>query len=457
MFNVDFEDTIVAIATPNAIGAIGVIRVSGKESLNIVNSIFEGKNLLAQKSHTIHLGKLVAANEIIDEVLVSLFIAPNSYTKENVVEISCHGSPYILNRVIELLLEKGCRLARAGEFTQRAYLNGRFDLSQAEAVADLIASDSQAAHKIAMQQMRGGITHKLAELRQSLIEFTALIELELDFGEEDVEFANREKLISLLHAIKDEIYRLSSSFKFGNAIKTGVPVAIVGKPNAGKSTLLNILVQEERAIVSDIAGTTRDTIEETLTIEGILFRFIDTAGLRDTTDVIEKIGVERSKETIQKAQIVLYLYDSSQENKTEVVQALNVIPKDKKVIVLANKHDITQDAIIQNETSTDWIAISAKENTGIQTLKDLLLQKVLEDNNTTQDAIVITNQRHYEALQLSEQAIDNVLAGLQQQISSDFISQDLKTALRHLGSITGSIDVDKDILATIFGKFCIGK
>ncbi|MEZ5053941.1 MAG: hypothetical protein R2807_04115 [Chitinophagales bacterium] len=232
MFNIDFEDTIVAIATPNAIGAIGVIRVSGKESLNIVNSIFEGKNLLTQKSHTIHLGKLVAANEIIDEVLVSLFIAPNSYTKENVVEISCHGSPYILNRVIELLLEKGCRLARAGEFTQRAFLNGRFDLSQAEAVADLIASDSQAAHKIAMQQMRGGITHKLAELRQSLIEFTALIELELDFGEEDVEFANREKLISLLHAIKDEIYRLSSSFKFGNAIKTGVPVAIVGKPNA---------------------------------------------------------------------------------------------------------------------------------------------------------------------------------------------------------------------------------
>ncbi len=457
MFNFYFEDTIVAIATPNAIGAIGVIRVSGKESLNIVNSIFEGKNLLTQKSHTIHLGKLIAANEIIDEVLVSLFIAPNSYTKENVVEISCHGSPYILNRVIELLLEKGCRLARAGEFTQRAYLNGRFDLSQAEAVADLIASDSQAAHKIAMQQMRGGITHKLAELRQSLIEFTALIELELDFGEEDVEFANREKLIALLYAIKEEIYKLSSSFKFGNAIKTGVPVAIVGKPNAGKSTLLNILLQEERAIVSEIAGTTRDTIEETLTIEGVLFRFIDTAGLRDTTDVIEKIGVERSKESIQKAQIVLYLYDSSQENQSEVAQALSIIPKDKKVIVLANKQDIAQDVIVQNETSTDWISISAKENKGIQTLKELLLQKVLEDNNSTQDAIIITNQRHYEALQLSEQAIDNVLAGFQQQISSDFISQDLKTALRHLGSITGSIDVDKDILATIFGKFCIGK
>jgi tRNA modification GTPase len=452
------DNTIVALSTPNGVGAIGVIRLSGNDAVKIVNAIFIGKNLLEQRSHTIHLGKISYNKEILDEVLVSLFLAPSSYTKENVVEISCHGSPYIQQKIIEALIDNGASSAKAGEFTQRAFLNGRFDLSQAEAVADIIASDSQAAHKIAMNQMRGGISSKLSELRTALVDFTALIELELDFGEEDVEFADRTKLNELLHQIQHEIAVLLQSFSYGNAIKNGIPVAIVGKPNAGKSTLLNALLQEERAIVSAIAGTTRDTIEETLTIDGLLFRFIDTAGLREANDEIEKIGIERSKEAIEKADIVIYLFDIFTEDFTVVEEELKIIPKDKKIIILGNKQDLNKSNF---EVSTpifeeNFIAISAKEKVGIDELKTALVNLVLKDK-IDQNVVIISNQRHYEALQKSQLAIENVLQKLQQNISSDFISHDIKTALRHLGEITGNIDIDKDILATIFGKFCIGK
>ncbi|HUM52293.1 MAG TPA: tRNA uridine-5-carboxymethylaminomethyl(34) synthesis GTPase MnmE [Chitinophagales bacterium] len=452
------KDTIVAISTPNGVGAIGVIRLSGEDAVKIVNTIFSGKNILEQASHTIHLGKIIHKHEILDEVLVSLFLAPSSYTKENVVEISCHGSPYILQKIITALIDNGARPAKPGEFTQRAFLNGRFDLSQAEAVADIIASDSQAAHKIAMQQMRGGISSKLKELRTSLIDFAALIELELDFGEEDVEFADRKQLNNLLHQIQLEIEVLLQSFQFGNAIKNGIPVAIIGKPNAGKSTLLNALLNEERAIVSAIAGTTRDTIEEILTIDGYLFRFIDTAGLREAKDEIEKIGIERSKETIDKADIVIYLFDISSEDFAVVEEELKIIPKNKKVIILGNKQDLNKSILDVSEPvfSDNFIAISAKEKVGIDELKTALIKLLLKDK-IDQNAVIITNQRHYEALQKSQNAIDEVIQKLQQNISSDFISQDIKTALRHLGQITGVIDIDKDILATIFGKFCIGK
>lgn len=458
MINVDFTDTIVALSTPAGVGAIGVIRLSGAKAVEITNKLFIGKNLSKQASHTIHLGNFIENDEIIDEVLVSLFLAPSSYTKENVVEISCHGSPYIQQKIIEALISNGARAAKPGEFTQRAFLNGRFDLSQAEAVADIIASDSQAAHKIAINQMRGGISSKLKELRTALVDFTALIELELDFGEEDVEFADRTKLNELLYQIKEEIAHLSNSFKFGNAIKNGIPVAIVGKPNAGKSTLLNALLQEERAIVSDIAGTTRDTIEETLTIDGFLFRFIDTAGLREAKDAIEKIGIERSKETIEKADIVVYLYDISEEEFSTVEEELKIIPPQKKVIILGNKQDLSgTDSDKKTIFPKNFISISAKEKIGIDELKKTLVNLVLEDKIDSQNAVIITNQRHYEALQKAQEAIDDVLQKLQQNISSDFISQDIKTALRYLGSITSDIDIDQDILATIFGKFCIGK
>jgi len=466
MLKNDFSDTIVALSTPAGVGAIGVIRLSGLKSIEIVNAIFKGKNLLEQPSHTIHLGKLVDNQQMIDEVLISLFLGPSSYTKENVVEISCHGSPYIQQKIIQALIDKGARSAKPGEFTQRAFLNGRFDLSQAEAVADIIASDSEAAHKIAIQQMRGGISTKLKELRTSLVDFTALIELELDFGEEDVEFADRTKLNELLYQIQHEIATLSSSFKYGNAIKNGIPVAIVGKPNAGKSTLLNALLNEERAIVSNIAGTTRDTIEETLTIDGFLFRFIDTAGLREAKDEIEKIGIERSKEKIAQAEIVLYLFDYHEMSPEDVfvdITKLQLNPK--KTILIANKTEDMKEGgsrkyndVFDGFNFKHYLFISAKEMREVEKkwLKDELL-KVLNYDTANQNQLIITNQRHYEALQKSQQAIEEVLQKLQQNISSDFISQDIKTALRHLGEITGEIDIDKDILATIFGKFCIGK
>jgi tRNA modification GTPase len=451
------SDTIVALSTPQGVGAIGVIRLSGADAVNIVQRVFKGKDLRQQQSHTLHFGYLMQDDKVLDEVVVSLFLAPSSYTKENVVEISCHGSPYIQQKIIELLIDQGARPAKPGEFTLRAFLNGRFDLSQAEAVADLIASDSQAAHQIAMQQMRGGISQKLKELRTALIEFAALIELELDFGEEDVEFADRSKLHTLLHQIVSELNTLIQSFQYGNAIKNGIQVAIVGKPNAGKSTLLNALLREERAIVSDIAGTTRDTIEETLTIDGLLFRFIDTAGLRETGDVIEKIGVEKSREKIRQADIVIFLYDHCEETAEQLQSELSIIPPDKKCIIAANKTDICPDRTVPATLNgIAVVALSAKKHDGLETLKKELTGMVL-DGNVSANNTIITNQRHYESLQQSLKAVQEVITKLHDQIPADLVAQDIRVALRHLGNITGEIDTDKDILATIFSKFCIGK
>lgn len=465
------NDTIIALSTPSGVGAIAVIRLSGSNAIVIVNQFFKGKDLSKVASHTIHFGKILDyKNNEIDEVLISIFKAPNSYTKENVVEISCHGSPYIQNKIINLFIENGVRYAKAGEFTQRSFLNGRFDLSQAEAVADLIASESEAAHKIAIQQMRGGISSKLKELRNALIEFTALIELELDFGEEDVEFADRTKLNELLNQIQTEIITLSASFQYGNAIKNGIPVVIIGKPNAGKSTLLNALLDEERAIVSNIAGTTRDTIEETLTIDGYLFRFIDTAGLREAKDEIEKIGIERSNEAIAKAEVVLYISDYNEMKAEDVFVEVNKLQLNpNKTILVANKTEILREkegsygyywnynTVLENFGYQYHVAICAKEKYGIDTLKTELINIVLKDKIVHQNSIIISNQRHYEALQNAQIAIEEILQKMEQNISSDFISQDIKSVLRHLGTITGEIDIDKDILSTIFGKFCIGK
>ena len=451
------SDTIVALSTPQGVGAIGVIRLSGADAVAIVQRVFKGKDLRQQQSHTLHFGYLMQDAKVLDEVVVSLFLAPSSYTKENVVEISCHGSPYIQQKIIELLIDQGARPAKPGEFTLRAFLNGRFDLSQAEAVADLIASDSQAAHQIAMQQMRGGISQKLKELRTALIEFAALIELELDFGEEDVEFADRSKLHTLLHQIVSELNTLIQSFQYGNAIKNGIQVAIVGKPNAGKSTLLNALLREERAIVSDIAGTTRDTIEETLTIDGLLFRFIDTAGLRETGDVIEKIGVEKSREKIRQADIVIFLYDHCEETAEQLQSELSIIPPDKKCIIAANKTDICPERTVPATLNgIAVVALSAKKHDGLETLKKELTGMVL-DGNVSANNTIITNQRHYESLQQSLKAVQEVITKLHDQIPADLVAQDIRVALRHLGNITGEIDTDKDILATIFSKFCIGK
>lgn len=451
------SDTIVALSTPQGVGAIGVIRLSGADAVAIVQRVFKGKDLRQQQSHTLHFGYLMQDDKVLDEVVVSLFLAPSSYTKENVVEISCHGSPYIQQKIIELLIDQGARPAKPGEFTLRAFLNGRFDLSQAEAVADLIASDSQAAHQIAMQQMRGGISQKLKELRTALIEFAALIELELDFGEEDVEFADRSKLHTLLHQIVSELNTLIQSFQYGNAIKNGIQVAIVGKPNAGKSTLLNALLREERAIVSDIAGTTRDTIEETLTINGLLFRFIDTAGLRETGDVIEKIGVEKSREKIRQADIVIFLYDHCEETAEQLQSELSIIPPDKKCIIAANKTDIYPERTVPATLNgIAVVALSAKKHDGLETLKKELTGMVL-DGNVSANNTIITNQRHYESLQQSLKAVQEVITKLHDQIPADLVAQDIRVALRHLGNITGEIDTDKDILATIFSKFCIGK
>lgn len=454
------SDTIVALSTPAGVGAIGVIRLSGTLAVQIVNKLFKGKNLEEQASHTIHFGKIYHKHQLIDEVVVSLFLAPNSYTKENVVEISCHGSPYILQRIIEALIDNGAVPAKPGEFTLRAFLNGRFDLSQAEAVADLIASDSGAAHQVALQQMRGGISAKLTALRSALIDFTALIELELDFGEEDVTFADRTKLLELLHQILDEINVLTQSFSLGNAIKNGIPVAIIGKPNAGKSTLLNALLKEERAIVSEIAGTTRDTIEETLTVDEYLFRFIDTAGLRETEDVIEKMGVQRSYEKIKSAAILLCLFDASIIDNHEAVKSELAYASSFGVpyLLIGNKADLCSEGIKQELNAIPGLLLlSAKNEAGIDQLKSSIVELIKKDRLDNQQAVVITNQRHYEALKKSGDAIREVIEKMQQGIPSDLITQDIKTALRHLGDITGEIDVDKDILATIFGKFCIGK
>lgn len=474
------NDTIVALATPSGAGAIAVIRVSGKEAIPVVASVFQSihdKDLAKQKSHTLHLGHIMEDNKTIDQVLVSLFKGPHSYTGENTVEISCHGSTFIQQQIMQLLLRKGCRMAQAGEFTLRAFLNGKMDLSQAEAVADLIASDNEASHQIAMQQMRGGFSNEIAHLRQELLNFASLIELELDFSEEDVEFADRTQFKELLTRISFVLKRLIDSFAVGNVIKNGIPVAIVGEPNVGKSTLLNALLNEERAIVSDIAGTTRDTIEDELVIDGIGFRFIDTAGIRETKDVVESIGIQKTFEKIDQAQVVLYLVDGLQLTVDsqlttfihEIGKIQNQYPQ-KSLIVVVNKRDlIPTDTIntIYNRISTFkeelstvnrklyTIFISAKEKTGIDELKKQLLSFVntgaLRNNET-----IITNARHYDSLLKALEEIQKVQWGLESGLAADLMAIDIRQALYYFGEITGEVSND-ELLGNIFANFCIGK
>jgi tRNA modification GTPase len=451
------QDTIVALATsPGSQGAIAVIRVSGTDAISLVNSVFNGKDLKKQASHTIHFGTIREGEEIIDEVLVSLFVGPNSYTKENSVEISTHNSKYIIERVINLLIRKGARAARPGEFTLRAFLNGGLDLSQAEAVADLIASNSAASHQIAMQQMRGGFSNQLKKLREDLVHFASLIELELDFSEEDVEFANRDQLKALIQKIYSVINKLIASFEQGNVLKNGVPVVIAGKPNVGKSTLLNALLNEERAIVSDIAGTTRDTIEDEINIKGITFRFIDTAGIRHTEDVIEAKGVERTREKMKQARLIIYLFDPTQD-KIEAVQEQIQEVKDLNIpfVTIINKSDLITESQRAEYQVLNPLYISAKEQLGIEELKDELLNQVNLSNINTDD-VMVTNIRHVEALQHTQTALEKVLYGIDNPVTSDFLAMDIRQALHHLGEITGTVTTD-DLLDNIFSKFCIGK
>lgn len=436
-------ETICALATPQGIGAIGVIRVSGERTFEIVNKIFRGKDLTKVDSHTIHFGTIRDGGVIVDEVLIAVFKTPKSFTKEDVIEISCHGSDYIIRYILKLLLQNGCRMAQAGEFTQRAFLNGQFDLVQAEAVADLIAADSEAAHKTAMNLMRGGFSNQLKALREELIHFASLVELELDFGEEDVEFAERDDLKSLILKIQNFLKNLIDSFDAGNVIKEGLPVAIIGPPNAGKSTLLNILLNEEKAIVTEIAGTTRDVIEDVLFIDGIKFRFIDTAGIRETKDVVESIGIERSKDAMRRAEIVLLLSDNEDSNEDFISEF-----DEDKIIRVRNKIDLVGKA-----ENIESLAISAKNNIGIDELKAAIVAKA---KTKKQADTMLTNLRHYEHLVKANEALSEVLNGLDLGITGDFLAQDIRLSLHHLGEITGTISSD-DLLANIFSKFCIGK
>lgn len=461
------NDTIIALATPSGVGAISVIRLSGEKSIEIVDAFFQsvkkGKTLKNQKSHSIHLGHIVQNGIILDEVLVSVFKNPNSYTGENVIEISCHGSVFIQQEIIQLFLQNGCRMADNGEFTMRAFLNGKMDLSQAEAVADVIASNSAASHQMAIQQMRGGITNELKELRAQLLDFAALIELELDFSGEDVEFADRTKFKELVAKIIKVLKRLIDSFAFGNAMKNGIPVAIIGEPNVGKSTLLNTLLNEEKAIVSDIAGTTRDAIEDELIIDGVAFRFIDTAGIRETKDVVESIGIKKAYEKAENAQLIIFLIDANKfsANKGLFLKEIDTIHErfpNKRLLVIANKIDALN--LAQKEEITASIKhillLSAKQKIGIESLTNQLTSLVntgaLSNNET-----IVTNSRHFEALNNALMAITSVQQGIDLEISTDLFSIDIRECLRHLGNITGEYDVDKDILGHIFSNFCIGK
>ena len=463
------QETIVALASPSGAGAIAVIRISGKDAISIAEQVFQsvsGKSISQQKTHTIHLGHIVDEGKVYDQVLLSIFKNPHSYTGEDVIEISCHGSTFIQQQIIQLLLRKGCKMAQAGEFTLRAFLNGKLDLSQAEAVADLIASDNEASHQIAMQQMRGGFSNEIAKLRAELLNFASLIELELDFAEEDVEFADRTQFKELLNRIEFVLKRLIDSFAVGNVIKNGIPVAIVGEPNVGKSTLLNALLNEERAIVSDIAGTTRDTIEDELVINGIGFRFIDTAGIRDTKDVVESIGIKKTFEKIEQAQVVIYLFDSlkfqvsGSEYIAEIEKVKNKYPL-KSIVIVINKVDlISQDEVSSMSQKLEAlnlkpILMSAKEKQGIEELKNLLLSFVntgaLRNNET-----IVTNTRHYDSLLKALEEIQKVTFGLNSGLSSDLMAIDIKQALYYFGEITGEVTND-ELLGNIFANFCIGK
>jgi len=451
------QDTIIALSTPTGEGAIGVIRLSGPEAITLVNQVFHGKNLLEQPSHTLHYGTIRQQSKILDEVVVSLYVAPNSFTKENIVEISCHGSSYIIQQIIELFIGLGTRLAKPGEFTQRAYLNGQYDLAQAEAIAELIAADSEAAHRAAMYQMRGGFSEEIHQLREQLVRFASLIELELDFSEEDVEFANREELKELVQTILSKTQRLIQSFSIGNVIKNGVPTVIAGKPNVGKSTLLNALLNEEKAIVSDIPGTTRDIIEDEITIEGVRFRFIDTAGIRETTDTVEAIGVQRTHEKMKQAALILYLFDLENGSLDEITEEMSSLEKlDIPLIKVGNKLDQAQNQLVQALQDTNNVLfISA--STGLQ--MDELQQKListLQLNQIHNQSTIVTNIRHYESLKKAYVSLEQVVSGIDNGITHDFLAQDMRYSLYALGEITGDITND-ELLGTIFSKFCIGK
>ena len=461
-----WNDTIVALATPQGIGAIGVIRLSGSQAISIINSLFPAKDLIQQPSHTLHVGFIKEAGHVLDEVVVSLYKNPKSYTGEDVVEISCHGSPYVQEQVLQACVRAGARLAKPGEFTQRAFLNGKLDLTQAEAVADLIASNTAASQKTALHNIRGGFSAVLKQLRESLIQFSALIELELDFSQEDVEFADRQKFHALLDDALGVTGRLVDSFQLGNVIKQGVKVAIVGRPNAGKSTLLNALLNENRAIVSDIAGTTRDTIEEVLNINGILFRLIDTAGIRQhTSDVIESMGIEKSLEKIQEADVVLYLFDMVTTPLTALSSDLQQysIPG-KQLILCGTKQDLftsnddwtaEMDQLRQSLNDAPFIGISATQHINIELLKNELAERYSTDASLQNDTIV-TNARHYGALQQVHQSLTDIKTGLTNGLPGDLLALDIRRCLHFIGEITGDIS-NEDVLDYIFSKFCIGK
>ena len=452
-----WTDTIIALATPQGIGAIGIIRLSGAEAISIVDSLFPGKSLALQPANTLHVGVMKEGNKALDEVVISIFKAPRSYTGENVIEISCHGSSFIQQQVIEACIRAGARMANPGEFTMRAFLNGKMDLVQAEAVADLIAAASQSAKEAALHQVKGGFSHVLSNMREELIKFSALIELELDFSQEDVEFADRTSLRNLLVQIENTIYQLLESFQLGNVIKNGVSVAIIGKPNAGKSTLLNTLLNENRAIVSNIAGTTRDTIEEVLNIEGVLFRLIDTAGIRDGADEIEAIGVERSLEKMRTADLAVYLFDVNTASREDIHQLRTLLSEQtKQYLLVGNKIDaMHQENDIASMFGSDVLMISAKNNDHIEALKKALIEKVVSGKISTESTIV-TNSRHFQSLNKVAENLSSIRKGMEEGISGDLLAIDIRQCLYHLGEITGAIS-NEDQLDFIFSKFCIGK
>ncbi|MBT28754.1 MAG: tRNA uridine-5-carboxymethylaminomethyl(34) synthesis GTPase MnmE [Thalassobius sp.] len=456
---IENNDTIIALATPPGKGAIAVLRVSGKEAIATTNKLFPSKNLEKAKTHTIHYGTIEEENaHIIDEVLISVFKEPRSYTGENTVEISCHGSSYIIKKLIEVFQKNGVRYAQPGEFTKRAFMHGKLDLAQAEAVADLISSETEAAHQTALKQIRGGFSEEIKELREKLIHFASMIELELDFSEEDVEFADRDQLKSLINEIKIIVERLINSFSVGNVIKNGIPTVIAGKPNAGKSTLLNALLKEEKAIVSDIPGTTRDFIEDEIVIGGYNFRFTDTAGLRETQDKVEAIGVQRTYEKMKKASLIMYLFDTSITPLKDLKEEVKLLEElNTPYVLIANKIDLMENHQLPEELASipHLISISAQNKENIESLTHEILHLVNLDSFKSGDTIV-TNARHYESLSNTFKSLNDVLDAIDSGVSGDFLALDIRQALYHLGEITGEITTD-DLLANIFSKFCIGK
>jgi len=450
------DDTIIALATPQGVSGLAVIRLSGKDSIDITDKVFAGKRLIDQPTHSVHFGTIGEQNKIIDEVLVTVFKEPNSFTKENSTEISCHGSPVIIRQIIKLFLKNGARLAEPGEFTKRAFMNGRFDLAQAEAVADLIHAENDNARQAALNQMRGGFSNEITHLREELIHFASLIELELDFGEEDVEFAKRDDLLLLVEKVQSYLTRLIASFDQGNVIKNGIPTVIAGKPNAGKSTLLNALLNEEKAIVSEIPGTTRDVIEDEITLGGITFRFMDTAGLRETQDVIEALGVSRTHERMKIAALILYLFDLSNTTIEEIaIEEARLKAIGRPYIKVGNKVDKASKQLLSAINDQDFVLISASSKTNLETLKKEILSKV-NIQEVKQGDVLVTNLRHYQKLTETNEALERVVTGLNSGITGDFLAMDIRQALHFLGEITGTITSD-DLLENIFANFCIGK